>query len=65
MHIKDDMPIDMDGILTFDAVFSTNTAEPGNWGEDKLLLRDTWQQASSFVKRFMYLAGMFHYVRMF
>ena len=31
----------------------------------KLLLRDTLQHTSSFVKRFVYLAGMYHYVRMF
>ena len=28
----------------------------------KLLLRDTLQHTSSFVKRFVYLAGMYHYV---
>ena len=27
----------------------------------KLLLRDTLQQTSTFVKRFVYLAGMYHY----
>ena len=48
-------------ILTFDADFSTKTAEPGNWGL-KRLLRDTLQHKSSFVKRFVYLAGMYHCV---
>ena len=28
----------------------------------KLLLRDILQHTSSFVKRFVYLAGMYHYV---
>ena len=30
----------------------------------KLLLRDTLQHTSNFVKRFVYLAGMYHYVWM-
>ena len=48
-------------ILTFDAAFSTKTAEPGNWGL-KLWLRGTLQHPSSFVKLFVYLAGnMYHY----
>ena len=32
----------------------------GTWGP-KLLLRDTLRHTSSFVKRFEYLAGMYHY----
>ena len=42
-------------------ISSTNKADPGNWGL-KLLLQDTFQHTSSFVQRFVYLAGMYHYV---